>query len=716
MLITPLISGQSKMSGAAARLMQRSRLMGAVMEATGTALRMSLSDVAALAQVQRPVVSTWRRRSSGGPLPFPAAAATANGVELFDADEVTAWLQATGRGNNPEATNDAAVFARLAAPAAGAPRDSRQTFDGLTSLLALKVITGQALSRTSPAELLDSADEADPDDVFLYSELEAMGSALPGLANFADRLADSAFSAPAAFEKLLAHRFKAGLREQSDTALTDAALKLVGTTALELSATLDGKPLFVDSTPGGSDVMLSIVQQSGESGTVTFLAADHDGGASRLARRRLAVHGADSAPVKVDAKGAFTVSGPAVHVAQYPAPGDPALDTTGILLGIENIVLQMDDSQRAVVIAPARVLCDALPGEAGNLRAGLLRSGRVRAIVRLQPGLLRAKPREPQAMWVLGPSFAEVPIADRWTMVADLSTSPLTLDVSQDLISDAVASMGSRATIRAHSFRFARLVQTRVLLAGRGALVSVSPPRSSTAARGIETALRIEELVRVLSAGAAEAPALPAVQPAAVGAPLQPATVQELMNTGSLRYVKGVRLDEADLNGRAGSRILGREELLEPHNAQPRFITLLDFAAKYPAGRLTEPGDVVFCTSARPAAMVDAEGGAVVVFPARILRIDQGDPGGLVPAAVVRDITRLDPADKTWRNWLLRRTPDAQRRPLSDALKVLQHEKARARERLNQLGELATLITDGVAGGSLTLTDLITHAGPEGTK
>ena len=73
-----------------------------------------------------------------------------------------------------------------------------------------------------------------------------------------------------------------------------------------------------------------------------------------------------------------------------------------------------------------------------------------------------------------------------------------------------------------------------------------------------------------------------------------------------------------------GSRILGREELLDPHIAPPRFITLLDFAANYPAGPLTEPGDVVFCTSPRPAAMVDAEGGAVVVFPARILRIDAG--------------------------------------------------------------------------------------------
>jgi len=685
------------------------------METFTETLRMTLSDVASLAQVQRPVVSMWRKRSSGGPMPFPAATAQVNGVEQFDADDVTAWLQATGRGNNPEARNDVAVFARLAAPLGELPRDSRQTFDGLTALLALKVITGQPVGGMTAAELLDAADEADPDDVFLYTELEALGSALAGLAGFADRLTDSAFSAPAALEKLLAHRFKEGLREQSDTALTDGALKLVGATAMELASTLDSRLLFVDSTPGGSDVMLSIVGQFGESRPFTLLAADHYGSASRLARRRLAVHGTDNSPVKVDAKGAFAVSGPAVHVAQYPAPGNPALDTSGILNSIENIVLQMDDSQRAVVIAPARVLCDALAGEAGNLRSDLLRSGRVRAIVRLQPGLLRAKPREPQALWVLGPSFADVPIAERWTSVADLSTTPLTLDVSQDLISDVVASMGDRATIRAHSFRFTRLVQTRVLLAGKGSLVNGLPTRSSTAARGAESALRVEELVRLLSAGTS-ASALPGVQPAVPGTGPRPASIQELLTAGNLKYLKGIRIDETDLNPRTGSRILGREELMDPHNTEPRFITLLDFAAKYPNGRLTEPGDVVFCTSPRPAAMVDAEGGAVVVFPARILRIDRGDPGGLVPDVVAADISSRPAADKSWRNWRLRRAPEVQRQPLSHALARLQHEQAEARQRLNQLEELATLITDGVAGGSLTLTDPISIAAPaEGT-
>ena len=180
------------------------------------------------------------------------------------------------------------------------------------------------------------------------------------------------------------------------------------------------------------------------------------------------------------------------------------MDATQILSAVEHLVLQMDDQQRAVIIAPARVLCDVpLAAAAAGLRSGLLRTGRVRAIVRLPQGLLRSKPREAQALWVLGPSFAEVPIAERWTMVADLSTRDLTEDVSQDLVSDIVASMGDRATIRAHSFRFARLVQTRLLLASRKSLVAAPSHGSAPSPSGAEAALRVEELVRLLQTGRA---------------------------------------------------------------------------------------------------------------------------------------------------------------------------------------------------------------------
>ncbi|CAI3799454.1 hypothetical protein [Pseudarthrobacter sp. MM222] len=668
------------------------------------ALRMSLSDVAALAQVQRPVVSMWRKRSAGSAHPFPEPAALEGGRELFDADQVADWLHATGRGNNPEARNDVAAFSRT--PATETYGTSAATLNALTALLTLKAMTGTALGTLSPDELLDLADECDPDDLFLYSELEAVGAALASTAAFADRLVDSAYNAPAAFEQLLAARFRAGLREHSDTALTDSPVDLVASAAVELAATLGGDSVFADSTRGGSDLLMGVVHTSGESSALTFLTADDGGGAARLVRRRVRVHGVDGGQIRVDSSGEFAVHGPVVHVAQYPSPGQPGMNAAEILSAAEQVVLQMDDHQRAVLIAPARVLCDVpLTAAAAGVRSGLLRTGRVRAIVRLPEGLLRAKPREAQALWVLGPSFAEVPIAERWTMVADLSAQELTEDVKQDVVSDIVASMGNRATVRAHSFRFARLVQTRILLASRKSLVAAQSGGSAPTSGGAEAALRVEELVRLLQASESGQSVAVNVLPADLNTKAQPASVQELLAAGNLKYIKGNRLDNVDPGPNGGTRVLGPAELLNPHTAPPRHLSLLDFATNYPSGRLTEPGDVVFCTSPRPAALVDVEGGSAVVFPARVLRIDAGDPGGLLPDVVTADINSISAADKSWRQWRLRRVPDAQRKKLAESLARLQHGQQQARERLGRLEELATLITDGVAGGSLTLTD-----------
>jgi hypothetical protein len=667
-------------------------------------LHMTLSDVAALAQVQRPVVSMWRKRSAGSAHPFPEPTALEGGRELFDADQIAGWLDATGRGNNPESMNDVAAFARMPGTAAGGIQGS--TVDALTALLTLKEMTGKTLGRMSPDELLDMADEFDPDDTFLYSELEAHAASLASTAAFADRLVNSAYNAPAAFEQLLAARFRAGLRGHSDTALTDSAVGLIAAAAVELAATLDGNPVFADSTRGGSDLLMGVVDAAGEGVPVTFLTVDDDGGAGRLVRRRLRVHGVDGGQIRVESSGEFAVQGAVVHVAQYPSPGRPGMDAKQILTAVEHLVLQMDDQQRAVIIAPARVLCDVpMAAAAAGLRSGLLRTGRVRAIVRLPQGLLRSKPREAQALWVLGPSFAAVPIAERWTMVADLSTQNLTEDVSRDLVSDVVASMRNRATVRAHSFRFARLVQTSMLLASKGALVARQTRKGVPPVAAAETALRVEELIRLQETGKPEVSADLAVQPADPNTNPRPASIEEAIATGNLKYVKGNRLIDAQLTRTAGTRVIGTAELLNPHSAEPRHIALLDFAANYPAGRLTEPGDVVFCTSPRPAALVDVEGGAVVVFPARMFRIDAGDPGGLVPDVVAADINALPAADKTWRHWRLRRVPDGQRRKLSETLARLQRGRELARERLGRLEELATLITDGVAGGSLTLTD-----------
>ncbi|OFI39469.1 hypothetical protein BIU82_14185 [Arthrobacter sp. SW1] len=684
-------------------------------------LRMTLSDVAALAKVQRPVVSMWRSRSLGTATPFPAPVSSERGRDLFSAAEIVTWLQATGRGNNPEAAGDVAAFASRP----GAGPGNRHDFEALTACLALRSLEGTSLAALDRDELLDLADEHDPDDSFLYSELETAPE-VEALAAHADVLVDSHYSAPAAFEALLQDRFRSGIREHASIALTEPAMDLVAALAVELAAGFGTDPVFVDPTAGGSDLLLQIVQRIDDTRPVSVLTMEDDRAAARLVRRRLLVHGVDHSVLAVRPEGIFEFEGPAVWVAQFPSPGAPDLDGSGILNSIHRLVYSMDHTQWAVVIAPAAVLSDSLPRKLELARAELIRSSRVRAVVRLPQGLVRQKPREAQALWVLGPQN-DVEIAERWTMVADISVRDLSPAVSGNLVSDIVASAGSRETVRAHAFSYAKLVPTRHLLARSGGLTWSMPSRRAVPEnRQAETELRLEALLRRLDLGSELGRSF-ATAAHSTAPPPGPVAVQDMLAAGHLKYINGSRLDAADLNPEEprgqrppGLPVIGVPELLDrdgtvPQVTVPQVVNLIGLSRKYPSARLTRRGDIIFCTSPHPRAMVDTEGGSVIAFPARILRIDDGDPGGLSAAVVAADINSVPAADKLWRQWRLRRTPDRQHQALAAVLGSLQHERARARQRLEDLTELATLILDGVADGSLALAETGPNTADPGT-
>lgn len=65
---------------------------------------LSLSDVARLARGSRPVVTMWTKHPKDG-LRFPEQDAEGR----VDADELVDWLEATGRGNNPDARTEVAL-------------------------------------------------------------------------------------------------------------------------------------------------------------------------------------------------------------------------------------------------------------------------------------------------------------------------------------------------------------------------------------------------------------------------------------------------------------------------------------------------------------------------------------------------------------------------------------------------------------------------------
>ena len=666
---------------------------------TDTALLMTMSDIAGLAHVQRPVVSVWRSRSAATDTPFPTPISRQRGVDLFDADQVGSWLAATGRGNNRDATADAAAYA---VPDA----HDEQTFRGVTALLALRTASDHALSSRTAAELVDLADEHDPDDDLLLREIEALGDTLPILAAYVDALVEAAFGPAPAFERMLTDRFKRDLADEGDLTLSRAALDLMTETVTALRLTQPADCVLVDPTGSASDLLIAI-----HDGDWPVLTANVDSPTARLQRRRLMVHQIVRIELQVLPSGAFAVTGAAVHVAQYPSAARPTMTPVQMLSDIEQIVLQMTDEQLAVVLAPAAVLSDTgLSRDAEQVRSSLLRSGRVRAIVRLPAGLLTGKPQQLQSLWVLGGAHGEVALADRYAMVADLVATPLDNAAIDDLVSDLAASLGSQSTVRAHAFRFARLVLTRSLLAsGRPLVAGVRTVAQEADQPAAALAVTIDRLAASLNADLAVEPA--SDQPAT-------ATVQDLLTAGHLHYIPGNRIDPNDvIEGQAdaaGIRLIGPAEVAGTAQLGQRRIDRLRFAAAYSAGRVTEPGDVVFATSPRPAAMVDTEGTSVVLFPARILRIEQADPNGLLDAVLAADIQAMPPGHRRWRAWPVRQVALTQRAALADALTSLRWEQQHARKRLGQLDELTDLLMSGVTAGRITIAP-VTSVPEKGT-
>ncbi|MGH3768017.1 MAG: hypothetical protein ACRDTX_23195 [Pseudonocardiaceae bacterium] len=667
--------------------------------ASSLPMQMTLVDVARLAKVERPVVSMWRGRRAGSTAPFPAPVATVRGEERFDADAVVEYLELTGRGNNPHVREDCAAFA---SPKGMSARDDEIVFHGLAALLCLKEISGERREGLTEDDLLDLADEADPDDDFLMSEISALGPRLCALSCHADSLADASYNCTEAFEQLISKR----LPGQPAVTLRQCAYDLVASLARALAIDAGLEPaVYVDPTCGGSDLLVSLISQGDEVSNATMMIAGHGGAASRQARRRLRVHGVHCEPLAVDDDGAWAVTCPAVHLAQYPSPGRPTMTGEEILSAVDNLVLQMNDSHRAVVIAPASLLSDRIRDQRLNqLRDLPLRHGSIRAIVRLPKGLVISKPRQALGLWVLGPAYGQVHPQDRWTMVADLTDVELDPAAIGDLVSDLVVAMADRRTVWAHALRFARPTLTRNLLAGDGNLVARFPgvgrgPGVGLASRvpGSEIAVRIAELTSAL--GPLTGVGVEARDPADHSRPSL--TLGGAIADRQLRLIPGNRMDRTDLAG-GTVRVIGLQELTGTVPPGQRGVDRLVFAAKYPTGRYTEAGDVVFCTSPRPAALVDADGGSVVVAPARILR---GTPSasGLLPEVLASDINALPAQARAWQSWPVRQMPPTERTALADALAAIERQRTDALERLARLAELQELVTQGATNGSLTL-------------
>ena len=622
----------------------------------------TLGDVASLARVRRPVVSVWRSRSRASDAPFPTAHRGPDGRELFAVDEVLGWLELTGRGNNPDARADAAAHALFTSGS-----DAAATGEALSALLTLRHLRGGPLPPDADA-VLDLADEADPDDALLYREL-AHAPDLPGLVGRVEALVEACWGVPAAHDRVLGARFRVGWASLVEATLADEARGLLADLLVALLRDVPDARLVVPAG-GVVDVLPQAIAAQG----VPVLLLDGEGPRHRLTRRQLVLADADVHPVGRRA-GEWSVQGPVVHLAVL---------SDGELSPVDEVASQMDDRQVAVVWGPASALTDPLADAAAlALRDDLLRTGRVRAIVRLPQGLAPARPRGHEALWLLG-ARDDRALGERRTSVADLSHVPLTPAVAAGLVDDLLAASQGDEGARRRAWAHLTHVATSELVSRSGSLVVARRrPSLSEARSGVDwvVALRDADAGLGLLAGLDLAPA--------TGTPVE-VTAEEASRRGWLAVLSGHRLPEGLPAG--GVRVLGSAEVAGEATVGVRTVDRLAVAGSADV-RFTEPGDLVFTTAGRPRALLDTEGGALVEYPARVLRLRPGAP--LVRAAVLARINAARPGTP-WRAWTFAALPALEVSALGATLDAVAAARASVEERLCRLDALASELTTAV--------------------
>lgn len=606
---------------------------------------LTLQDVADLAKVRRAVVSMWRKRPMvrGVSMPFPDPVETVNGVARFARADVVNWLARTGRGNNPEHIDDA--------PALSVPESV--ALEDVVTLLCWHVLTGEDLAGTSLTERIHGADEFDPDDEFLATEIRELRAA-DAVLSYVDDLVEATLGARDALARLESGRLKRvmGLRDLTAEA-TELLRCIIEAAAVHLGQ--DQVVLGVD----GSAVALDVAEACG----LKITSED------RPLRRRAVIRG--------------------ISVREYPgqkrvsAVSLVGLDPAAALDRADEIVVGLRAGDVAILLGPAAALSDELAGTLQNRRARTLRVENLVVAMRLPRGLWREAHRQSLAVWVcIGGARAQQP----W--VADLAA------IDQIELTDLAADVaGALAQSEKRAFRYSRRIGLSTVLA-RGPVV----PRGVRAMRlgGGDAATHVDRVYHAtLVTTAPLTPLDVLVEPSQTNLQLQRRSLGELHAHNHLVVKRGRRINPADASPDGTVRVMPTERFgaiaLDPFDAE----------LKYPRATRTEPGDVIFVEKPRPRAWVDPAGGAMVASPARILRLrESAEVGPTLLATVINETTT---PGSEWPMWSVPVMSRDEVRRLETALLAVEEYEREALRRATAARDLKTALIDGVAAGALTL-------------
>lgn len=682
-----------------------------------------LNDISLLAQVQRPVVTTWRSRYARRSHPFPEPAVVDQSHEWFDGDAIVDWLEVTERGNNPQARQDLVAFTLAGSEIHTHP----EIFAGLTALICLRAATGPL--PTDVDDLLDIAESFDSDDELLFSELSQLGSALGSLARYADLLVASALDPASLFNGLVRRRHIWARDQPAHPGLR----RLVARGALGLADEAGFvEPVFIIRSVEDVDLMVELAAHAERRGSTRVALAltspEWSSAAARLGRRWLHVHGIAPSPILVDDDGAYELPDQGVLVLRLAAGSpDRALD----LDHVSNLCLNLSERNRALVVGPAATLTDALiesrgpgrpaaegaePSAAAVTRSDALRTGSVRAVVRLPQGLVTEQARARTALWTLGPSRS----TPARTLCADLGP-PFDTGHADDLVTDLIAAMRGPQSEHVHQPSSGEFRPTSDLIVAPGDLVTPGAREVHLAPAAV-----VSELVDVLKRASTPVAGIVSPELAITAQPsgLPRTTVGQAVDDQQIIVISGARIDLA-------STITGADYPVVRHPGDlARRVDLaglnpIALVTVFPRVVLTEPGDVVVTTVGGPAASVDRLGGAVIAFPSRVLRCHRPRPSTnqeraqlaaqgrypheladqrFTPEAVAADINAQPKEATSWKAWPLTVLPPDQLASVETTLSELAERRERLDAARTDIDLAIRTLTQAVGTQICTLT------------
>ena len=570
-------------------------------------LLMSMTEIAELARVQRPVVTTWRRRYRDFPAPGGGDAMS----PLFDSRQVADWLIATGRDREGRIETDLSLHALAGLGAGMAPRDLVAV---ITTLICLRATDDEPLAAASGDvrdELMRQAARLDPHDTCLLSETSLLPADAGWLAGAVDELVEAAWGCQEAFERIMSagQRFKVG-----DLYARTSAPRL-WRLAAELSSAPErarqGTISVCDPAAGPGDLLVAVADVIGPDYQAIYQVADADSYLARLTGRRMFVHGVawTDLQMAIGREPSEEWDDPDVIVTQIGYVPGESRSPEEVMDRLDDISLRLAPGCTAVVIGPADVLAGQLRpySQAERTRAKVLSSGIVESIVRLPGGLAPFRPGYEVALWVLTSAYNSP--WRGWVLLADVSDRELTDEVIEALVEDVVTWRRDGYRPYAHTRAFGVQVRISDLVEALRPLSARSPAAVfSDRTEGPELVNQVYELEAGLDRLAADSPVMrqPIRSQLAARARTSPPTqtIGALAKAKRLTILPGTRLRGTQIGGDGHHVVIGVPELLGRARRGDRRLDRVTLAGLRRA-HLTEHGDVIVTTTPEFKVMVD---------------------------------------------------------------------------------------------------------------